>query len=437
MARPTYDFLTAVDYAREEFLKAAGGDLRLRLLGVKIVNLLITKHEYRHGYVRKSGRPIGFLVDPANQCHLGCPSCTNTFNRSYADAAFDAWPPGLMKPDVFDALIENVGPYAFAGMFYNKHEPFLNKLTPSFMRAATDFGLQTSISTNLSFSKLDAEAIVLSGLTELMVAADGVTQPVYERYRRGGRIDWVFANVRAIADAKIKLRSQTPHIRWQYLTFRHNLHEVTDALRQAESLGFDEFNLATPYDVSMDDPSVIACDYEGPPEHRRASFRPRTSRALGNPERYAEHINAAIRESASDRWRSEIGDDQRRKAADRCDWLHMTVTVDAFGSVRPCCLGDYKDHGRFVLADLRHDKGGLMNSPGYRQAREALLDPTTYKQKLHKPVRCDSCLGRPPPQIGLHTVADFLARNRDLAGFTFLRDWSAHADAPGTPFAPG
>ena len=50
------------------------------LIGVKVINLLIAKHEYLRSSVATCARPIGFMLDPANQCHLGCPSCVNSYN---------------------------------------------------------------------------------------------------------------------------------------------------------------------------------------------------------------------------------------------------------------------------------------------------------------------------------------------------------------------
>ena len=82
-----------------------------------------------------------------------------------------------------------------------------------------------------------------------MVALDGLTK-AYERYRKGGKIEWVFANVRAIADAKKRLGATTPYLRWQWLTFAHNIHEVPAAIDFAREIGFDSFNLATPNRVS-------------------------------------------------------------------------------------------------------------------------------------------------------------------------------------------
>ena len=78
---------------------------------------------------------------------------------------------------------------------------------------------------------------VRSGLKTLMVALDGVTQESYEKYRKGGRLDWAFANVRAIADAKKRLGLTTPYLRWQWLTFAHNVHEVERGIEVAKEVG--------------------------------------------------------------------------------------------------------------------------------------------------------------------------------------------------------
>jgi MoaA/NifB/PqqE/SkfB family radical SAM enzyme len=249
-------FFATVDQARETFRDAAlrGPDaLTHALLGVKVINLLIAKHEYCQGAVSTTARPIGFMLDPANQCHLGCPSCSNSYNTEVVARTYNPWPRGMMTDVTFEAFLREVGLYAFAGHFYNNHEPLLNKLTPAFVRKATDLRLRTFISSNLSYRGIDAEAIVASGLTELMVAADGATQPVYERYRRGGRIEWVLDNARAISAAKHKLGSSTPILRWQYLTFAHNLPEIPAAIELARDIGFDTFNLATPNERQRDE----------------------------------------------------------------------------------------------------------------------------------------------------------------------------------------
>jgi len=230
MDLPVLDFVRAMDKARTRFLDRAGQRLEnygeASLLTLKVLNLLLTKYEYQHHRINKLAQPVGFMLDPSNGCQLGCPTCVNSFNRKYVDAVFNPWPKGMMKGDTFTNFIDDVGLLAFTGHFYNKHEPLLNKNTPAYVKRATGYRVETFISSNLSFPKLDIEGIVASGLKELMVAIDGVSQDVYSRYRRGGHVDLIFANVRSIVEEKRRTGLNTPYLRWQYLTFAHNVKEI-------------------------------------------------------------------------------------------------------------------------------------------------------------------------------------------------------------------
>ena len=102
---PCAIFFHAVDGAREAFLRRRP-KLDDQLLAVKLINLLTAKHEYLWGAIATTARPIGFMLDPANQCHLGCPSCTNSYNRAVSEQTFNPWPRGLMTVETFDAFLE-------------------------------------------------------------------------------------------------------------------------------------------------------------------------------------------------------------------------------------------------------------------------------------------------------------------------------------------
>jgi hypothetical protein len=133
-----------------------------------------------------------------------------------------------------------------------------------------------------------------------MVAADGATQPVYERYRRGGRIEWVLENARVIAAAKRRCGSSTPILRWQYLTFAHNVQEIPGAIELARDIGFDTFTLATPNEVSCDDPSIECVEYPG---ERCVEFRPSPELPFTSDlSPYRDMIEGALSESAIERW---------------------------------------------------------------------------------------------------------------------------------------
>jgi hypothetical protein len=109
--------------------------LRALLFALKIANLFVARHEYRLRQVTLSAR-VGFMLDPTNGCQLGCATCCNTFNEAFAAQTFNPFPRGIMKANLYTEIIEGVGPYAFVGHFYNNSEPFLNKLTPQFLRQA-------------------------------------------------------------------------------------------------------------------------------------------------------------------------------------------------------------------------------------------------------------------------------------------------------------
>lgn len=441
------EFHAAADHASSQ-LRRGFRSLEEALLGVKLINLAIVRYEYRRRSVATIGRPVGFMMDTANQCQLGCPSCMNTVNTAHSEATFNQWPRGLMAPETYKSFLGAVGLSAFTGHFYNNHEPFLNKSTPDFIRAAVDLRIETFVSSNLSFAKFDAEAVVRSGLRELMVAIDGTTQEAYEKYRKRGRLDWVLANAKSIAETKAKLGSPTPYLRWQFLTFAHNVHQVEDAVRLAKETGFDTFNVATPYAVEQDDPNVHSIEYDGPSKHRAIVFNQRINVPFsGDLEPYREMILGRLAESAIERRQQVARDDflPDASAVDRCDWLHLAVIGDAMGRIVPCCLGDYKGQGKFIFANVASDANNIMNSPAYREARLFLANRQSYHSEfkdLHPRdrSRCVRCPVRPLPQIGLGALHAYLVNGSNAAMSSLpkklvrsLHDWSEHREtAPRT-----
>ena len=421
------EFLDEFDSSRRRIVKSMRDrtdSLDVALLSVKVLNLLLSKYEYRHRRINKIARPIGFMLDPANSCHLGCATCVNTLNKDYALKVFNPVPKGVMKPDTFSAFIDTTGMTSFAGHFYNSHEPLLNKRAPEYIKRAADYRVETFLSTNLSIPKLNVEALVASGIKEVMVAIDGVTQEVYSRYRRGGNVELVYENVTRIVEAKRKLRSKTPYLRWQFLTFEHNLHEVDSAISLAPKLGFDNFNLATPYDVSSDDHSVKAVTYDGKDKNKNINFKPYPTEGFTNDLSSLEtEIFERLSESATERYAKLIDDDSeesiQKVGDDQCDWLHFAVISDAHGRIFPCCIGDFKNMGKFVYANASEDRANILNSDTYRAARRLIANPRAYQQSMSgldavETIRCDGCTSRPLPQVGLGAAGRYMKGSSGL-----------------------
>jgi MoaA/NifB/PqqE/SkfB family radical SAM enzyme len=110
--------------------------------------------------------------------------------------------------------MSTVGLNAFSAHYYNTSESLLNKHLGNYIGEANRLRIKTAISSHMSIPKLDVEAIVASGLDVLQVAVDGATQPVYERYRRGGDIALVFDNIRRLVKEKKRQGSSSPRISW-------------------------------------------------------------------------------------------------------------------------------------------------------------------------------------------------------------------------------
>jgi hypothetical protein len=85
-----------------------------------------------------------------------------------------------------------------------------------------------------------------------------------------------------------------------------------------------------------------------------------------------------------------------------------------------------------------------MNSPLYQESRQMMYDLEAYKNTIKGRVRqqrsrCETCLHRPKPQIGLGAIHGYLFTVSDghLASLsddmkTSLWDWSEHVTFPAT-----
>lgn len=451
---PTPSFLKLIDDKKNELKNNQNYEnLIWRLQFLKIVNVLINKHEYRKKKINKIGKPIGFLLDPANGCHVGCATCINSFNVEYVNKIFNKLPKGLMKEDQFDFFCNKFAPFSYNAHFYNYSEPFMNPRTPMYIKKAHYFHNKTYVSSNLSIPNLDHEAVVLSGLIELHIALDGATSESYKKYRRGGDFDLILYNVKKIVELKKKFKSLTPYLRWQFLTFEHNKHEHEKAIEMAREIGFDSFNFATPYDVSADDPTTFVCEApkgkDGAPYSihfaNNSSYSP--MRPTSFPQDLSEikdTINSLFEENYISKLKQEEEDEDLKfvkgSDAEYCDWLHLATSIDAKGRVMPCCIADNKGGGNMIFGSLQEDADNIMNTEWYKMARKYHTNKNDFlasKQDPKTPViRCETCKFRPTPQVGIGSVESYILENHqayshmepmnDTPTIEILARWSQH-----------
>ncbi len=305
---------------------------------LKISNYIISKFQYIHRHKYLISNPYALVVDPSNNCPLHCSGCLH--NKVFRKKIGSDWPGGGLEQNIYRSFINRFGPYASTVLFYNWGEPLLNKHTPSFIRQAKSYLLETSLSSNLSV-KFDAEALVLSGLDYMILSIDGATPEVYGRYRQGGEFDLVIDNVRRLVAAKKKYNLSTPVLSWQFLLFEHNKHEMNLVKKMACELGVNEVSFVRPYDVIWEPDLQIAKD-----TREETFIVPEPS---GGDEIVEMEIASSFLELVKHKWLDKIDciDEMlfAKRSGSTCQWLYSSLVMDACGRCLPCCYVPRKDSG--------------------------------------------------------------------------------------------
>jgi len=195
--------------------------------------------------------PVALAVEPTTSCNLRCPECPSGL-RSFTR------PTGMLRKEMFEKLMEEIGDTLLYLTFYFQGEPFLHKDFLQMVQLATRKGIYTSTSTNAHYLNYEnALATVRSGLDRLIISIDGTTQEVYRQYRVGGRLDKVLEGTRHILQAKKELDSSTPHVIFQFLVVKPNEHQMNDVRRLAAELGVDELRFKTAQIYDYEDGSDL------------------------------------------------------------------------------------------------------------------------------------------------------------------------------------
>lgn len=267
---------------------------------IKRLNHKIINWQMNRGHSFVFGKPYALFLDTANVCNLECVWCPTGMKKN--TRTFSIMP----KEKAFE-VIDKIGICLTEILFFNWGEPFLNKdITEIIDYAKKKYAPYTVISSNMNvaLSYEDACKIVDSGLDKFIASIDGVSQNVYEKYRKGGNVRFAFENLRMLIKAKKDKKSETPQIVWQYLVFKHNEHELDAAKKLAAETGVDKIEFEKPW-----------CPVEW----------------AATKEEYSNYVQGK-------------SEKEYKNQNPHCNWLWNSVVVNANGSVSPCCsVEDEKD----------------------------------------------------------------------------------------------
>jgi len=196
-------------------------------------------------------------LDVSSLCQLECVQCPvrQRHGRSFIGR-------GVMRVEEFVRFMEQ-NPQIRVIELGNSGEVVLNPGLPELLRAAAERGVTTRIAegVNLNYASDEAlEALVKHRVVALRVAMDGVTQETYAKYRVGGVLKKVLANIRRINAIKKKYGSGLPRLILQFVPFGHNEHELGKAVVLARMMGMEvDFRLNTfPDTFPLRDPAGLA-----------------------------------------------------------------------------------------------------------------------------------------------------------------------------------
>lgn len=185
------------------------------------------------------GLPYSVSIEPTTSCNLRCPQCPSGL-REFSR------PTGMLEPVFFEKTIEQLKSHLHSLTFYFQGEPYLNPDFLKMVEKANTKNIYTITSTNAHYlNETNAINTVKSKLDKLIISVDGITQDVYEQYRIGGSVDKVIEGTKQIIKQKKLLKSNVPHIVWQFVVFKPNEHQIDAVKKLGKELGVDEVKIKT------------------------------------------------------------------------------------------------------------------------------------------------------------------------------------------------
>lgn len=295
-------------------------------------------------------KPVSIRLEASSACQLRCPSCP-TATKAIRPVVGSSY----LRAADFRALLD-ANPDLKRIELSNYGEIFLNPELLEILAYAheKDVALRCDNGANLNHVRDEVlDGVVKYGLRKLRCSIDGVTQPVYEKYRVRGNVERVLENIRKINAAKAKYQSPYPELLWQFILFGHNQHELSQAAALAKQLG-------------MKFAVKLSWDEEFSPLQDEAGLR----------ELLGQQAILSRREFEKRTGRTYI--------QDICLQMWELPQVNWDGRMLGCCRNYWGEFGGNALKDGLH---AAVNSEGMRYARSMLMGQVPERAE----VPCTTC----------------------------------------------
>lgn len=172
---------------------------------------------------------VSFHIEPTSKCTLECPLCSRTW-------FYETFKKRNLHEVNVDHLVDFVGPNARVHMCGNHGDPIYHSKFIEMCRKFKDNNCQIQITTNGS-SKTKKWWQELNSVLDkhdcVIFSIDGLedTNHIYR----------INAKWKSIMDAVQVLQKRQCEMKWKFIVFKHNQHQIEEAKELSEKLGFDQF----------------------------------------------------------------------------------------------------------------------------------------------------------------------------------------------------
>ena len=245
----------------------------------------------------------------------------------------------MIQESLFKKIIdENAAELTYLHLYF-QGEPYLHPQFLELVKYANDQKVFTATSTNAHYlSEQNVGKTLDSGLKQLIVSMDGITQEVYQDYRIGGSLSKVQEGLKLLIEKRAERKQLYPRVILQFLVTGKNEHQLNQLKSWASEMKVDELQLKSTQIYDFENGSELI-----PSEEKYSRYE------LGKNGKWK--LKKAIENKC---WRM---------------WQGAVVTWD--GRVVPCCFDKDAEH---VMGQINYTPmAEIWQNSNYQQFRKQLL----------------------------------------------------------------
>lgn len=215
------------------------GRLLRRCATRRMLNLLFSRISLALRLRRVLGWPDSLIVEPVGACNLHCRSCVTGVGELKRQTR-------RLDPAQFRGVMDRLGPYLRWLDISGYGEPLLHPQILEMIGYAKGKGIpvvQIDTNANVPWRVDQLRAFVRSGVDNVIISLDGLTQEIYVQNRVGGDIELVKRFVAELVEAKRLEGSLKPVVVVQMILMRQNEHQVEAFKQAAKAMGADNYRL--------------------------------------------------------------------------------------------------------------------------------------------------------------------------------------------------